>query len=208
MIHLDIHALIVAVIVLAFSVAIPVAYYYLTSQRKINGIPVIKDRITLPPREIMRKLLAIHGIHVDPSYFSTSMISLRQCIDKARVIFTPKYDCFISYRKDSDFDLAEKIYLTLKNDGINAYLDRYCLAHGENWKGEFLKALRTSRCFVPLISCAGLRSVRDIHVDHSFDNLLLEFEKYCFQHCASLCYKHSTLEYTVYWCQTQWVKKD
>ena len=136
----------------------------------------IRDHITLTPREIMSKIFAIHSIDVDPTNFVTSIPSLLQIIKNVRATPKPQYDCFISYRKDSDFDLAEKIYLTLKNDGINAYLDRYCLANGENWKGEFLKALRTSRCFVPLISCAGLRSVRDIHVDHSFDNLLLEFE--------------------------------
>jgi hypothetical protein len=134
------------------------------------------DRITSTPREIMSKLLAIHGIHVDPSDFTTSIISLRQSINNAHVTFSPKYDCFISYRKDSDIDLARVIYFALKSEGVKAFIDFHCLAPGENWKDGFLKGLMQSRCFVPLISSSGLKCVRDIHADHSVDNLLLEFE--------------------------------
>lgn len=44
------------------------------------------------------------------------------------------------------------------------------------WKDGFLHGLRNSRSFIALISSAALARVRDTSQDHTFDNVLLEYE--------------------------------
>lgn len=136
----------------------------------------VGDRITMSPRMIMSKIFEIHGISVDPSNIDSSIRILKESIGCTLGVGTTKYDCFISYRVESDADIAEKIYLYLKSEGVHAFLDKYSLTHGEKWKDGFLTGLRNSRCFVPLISSAALKRTRDPYQDHTFDNLLLEFE--------------------------------
>ena len=121
----------------------------------------------------------MHGIECDPS-------SLKHCVDKLAAALTEPcqriesagkvYDCFISYRVDADKDVAEKLYFMLKLKGLNPFLDKACLPCGEAWQINFLKALRLSKCFVALMSTAGLAPARNRRIDHSADSLLLEYQ--------------------------------
>jgi hypothetical protein len=136
----------------------------------------ISDCITQTPRVIMSKLFEIQGIKVDPSDLDPAISKIKSVVGQGFGDGINRYDCFINYRVASDADLAEKLYLFLKSSGIHAYLDKYCLVDGMKWKEGFLKGLRNSRCFIALISSAGLAKVRDYYQDHTYDNVLLEYE--------------------------------
>lgn len=66
--------------------------------------------------------------------------------------------------------------LYLKALNIHAFLDKKCLKDGEGWKVGFSKGLKNSRVFLALISSKALFRVRDPHADHTYDNVLLEYE--------------------------------
>jgi hypothetical protein len=58
---------------------------------------------------------------------------------------------FISYARE-DREWAERLYMDLRKEDVNAWLDIRCLAAGANWKIEIRKAIRSSRHFVLLLS--------------------------------------------------------
>lgn len=58
---------------------------------------------------------------------------------------------FISYARE-DQSWAERLYMDLRKQEINAWLDVRCLAAGANWKLEITKAIRSSRYFLLLLS--------------------------------------------------------
>jgi hypothetical protein len=58
---------------------------------------------------------------------------------------------FISYARE-DRSWAERLYMDLRIQEVNAWLDVRCLPVGSNWKLEVKKAIRQARFFVLLIS--------------------------------------------------------
>jgi hypothetical protein len=62
---------------------------------------------------------------------------------------------FISYARE-DRHWAERLYMDLRKQEINAWIDVRCLAAGANWKMEIKKAIRASRFFILLISNASV----------------------------------------------------
>lgn len=137
---------------------------------------VLQNAISQSPRQIMSELLLIQGVPLDPADVETTVNKIREAIGSGEGDGVQSFDCFISYRVAADADLAEKLYLYLKSYNINAFLDKKCLKNGENWKDGFLSGLKRSKCFVALVSKKALNIVRDETVDHSTDNVLLEYE--------------------------------
>jgi hypothetical protein len=58
---------------------------------------------------------------------------------------------FISYARE-DQSWAERLYMDLRKQQINAWLDVRCLAAGANWQFEIKRAIRDARYFVLLLS--------------------------------------------------------
>jgi hypothetical protein len=58
---------------------------------------------------------------------------------------------FISYARE-DRVWAERIYMDLRKQEINAWIDVRCLPAGANWKLEIKKAIRKSKYFILLLS--------------------------------------------------------
>ena len=58
---------------------------------------------------------------------------------------------FISYARE-DRAWAERLYMDLRKQEINAWLDVRCLAAGANWEFEIKRAIRDSRFFILLLS--------------------------------------------------------
>lgn len=165
-----------------------------SSKAQENIPPQIEvlERITRPPRSLMTELLAIQGIHLDPSDLDAAVSKIVQAIGRERHS-NYKYDCFINYRVASDSDVAEKLYLYLQTHGFKAFLDKKCLLDCMSWRDGFLEGLRHSRKVICLISRAGLSPVRDPSRDHSIDNVLLEYE-------TALRIKNSSRQNSAYIC--------
>jgi hypothetical protein len=58
---------------------------------------------------------------------------------------------FISYARE-DQSWAERLYMDLRKQEINAWLDVRCLAAGADWQFEIKRAIRDSRYFILLLS--------------------------------------------------------
>lgn len=136
----------------------------------------VGEKITKTPRQTMTKLFEIQGIPVDPTDLDSAVEKIAKAVGTGFGDGKEKYDCFINYRVASDADLAEKLYLYLRTKSIYAFLDKKCLKNGEKWKDGFLTGLKNSKCFLALISRNGLERVRDESADHTWDNVLLEYE--------------------------------
>ena len=125
----------------------------------------------------MSDLFGIQGIPLDPSDLDPAIAKIAQAVGYSGVCDgKTKYDVFVNYRVAADADLAEKVYLYLKTMGIHAFLDKKCLKDGEPWKEGFLTGLSRSRKFLCLISSSALANVRNGALDHTNDNVLLEYE--------------------------------
>lgn len=60
-------------------------------------------------------------------------------------------DVFISYsRRDSE--IAEKVYQSLTEIGVRVWFDSYDIPGGADWKQAFLKGVRNTRLFIPILS--------------------------------------------------------
>ncbi len=150
-----------------------------SSKNVVNWTPPdvnVNDRVTRTPQALMSDLFTLQGLPVDPSDIDAAVEKIKKFTGRGIGNGTTLFDCFISYRVATDADLAEKLYYSLKNDGIHAFLDKKCLKSGMNWKDGFLQGLKSSRCFVALISSAALEKVRDFKQNHTYDNVLIEFE--------------------------------
>lgn len=64
---------------------------------------------------------------------------------------TPQGSVFISYARE-DQSWAERLYMDLRKQQIDAWIDVRCIPAGANWKHEIKKAIRSSRYFILLIS--------------------------------------------------------
>jgi hypothetical protein len=133
-------------------------------------------QITTSPRTIMKQLFAIQGLELDPDNLKMAVAEISKVVGSGFGDGIDKYDCFLNYRVNADKDIAEKLFYMLKAAGIYAFFDKECLKKGEEWKEGFLAGLKNSRSFVALISRNCLSSVRDSKRDHSYDNVLLEYE--------------------------------
>lgn len=58
---------------------------------------------------------------------------------------------FISYARENK-DIAERLYMSLREKEINVWLDTKCLKPGANWKFEINKAIRNARYYILLVS--------------------------------------------------------
>eukprot|EP01038_Epipyxis_sp_PR26KG_P008916 gene8916-12024_t len=136
----------------------------------------VGEVVTKTPRSIMSTLFEIQGIAVDPTDLDPAVEKIAKAVGPGFGDGINKFDCFINYRVASDADLAEKLYLYLKTKNIHAFLDKKCLKNGEKWKDGFLTGLKNSKCFVAIISRKALDRVRDETDNHTWDNVLLEYE--------------------------------
>ena len=136
----------------------------------------LPTHVTTIPRKLMGDLFAIQGISLDPSDVEPVVTKITHAIGCSGCDGVNSFDVFINYRVATDADLAEKLYLYLKDQGIRAFLDKKCLKDGEPWKVGFLKGLLRSRKFLCLVSSDALTSVRDRTKNHTHDNVLLEYE--------------------------------
>lgn len=148
----------------------------------------IPDIVTRSPRAIMQDLFQLQGIRMDPTdidYAVTKIVAvIKSMISKDashnqqswNADGITRFDCFLNYRVNSEKELAERLWLTLKLHNIHAFLDKKCLQPGFPWKEGFLQGLLSSRMIVCLISKKALTSVRNFDIDHSTDNVLLEYE--------------------------------
>jgi actin len=144
------------------------------------------DHVTQSPRELMSKLFQIQGIALDPKDKYPAIMKIQKFLQSQGFLNEnrPKtnekgeeiYDCFINYRVAAEADTAEMVYLDLKSEGIRPFLDKRCLRDGMPWREGFISGLMRSRCFIALISSNALAQCRDANRDHSYDNVLLEYE--------------------------------
>lgn len=58
---------------------------------------------------------------------------------------------FLSYARENQ-DIAERLYMSLREKEINVWLDVKCLKPGANWKLEIDKALKNARYYILLVS--------------------------------------------------------
>lgn len=93
----------------------------------------------------------------------------------------PLWHVFLSYRFDSDFAVAEKLYNALTQRGIHVWWDRM-LAPGKLWEEEVSKGLVGAASFVNIVSRKALRSdtspwqnIENMHSNSRCDSLLLEY---------------------------------
>lgn len=98
------------------------------------------------------------------------------------------FHIFISYRVSTDAGLAERLYAALQaehfadDDGrpmrVRVFWDKASLETGHGWREQFLRALRESCVFVPLLSEHGLAPCRSSGGSGGpvVDNFLLELE--------------------------------
>ena len=140
------------------------------------------DTVTKPPRELIGKLFQSQGIDADPEDLKMCVMTLVSVIKnrkeamKASGIPFGEYDCFLNYRVRTDQKMVELLCSKLLNAGLKPFFDKECLVPGEGWKVGFLRGLQASSCFVACMSSDGLEQARDLYIDHSKDNVLLEYE--------------------------------
>lgn len=81
---------------------------------------------------------------------------------------------FLSYRVDSDQELARALHKQLTAVGLRVWFDEKCLAPGESWEDGFARGLLGSKVFVPVLSRDGLARFARLREDSDVDNVLLE----------------------------------
>ena len=102
----------------------------------------------------------------------TLMIVLqRQQLDSR---MQPLWDCFLSYRVDTERVLVETIYDKLCLLGFKPYLDTSCLRKGERFEDGFAQAIFHTSVFVPVLSNAALDQIASKDSADGWDSLLLE----------------------------------
>lgn len=92
-----------------------------------------------------------------------------------------QYDVFISYRVNSDLDIAEILYDNLTKRSLKVWWDKKCLQPGLEWKQGFIMGLLQSRTFVSLVSQGAISNPTRDNQNYSklqetspCDNVLLE----------------------------------
>lgn len=92
-----------------------------------------------------------------------------------------KYHVFLSYRVNSDLQLATLVYEMLTHMGLTVWWDKMCLEPGLDWKDGFCEGLVNSRIFVCLWSREAInhptndrQSFATLTENSISDNVLLE----------------------------------
>ena len=93
------------------------------------------------------------------------------------------FDVFISYRVNSDMDLAKALYDLLTGAGLNVWWDKESLKPGEPWQEGFCNGLAQSKIFLPIISRGAINQANNEKQNFSLltkaspcDNVLLEYQ--------------------------------
>ena len=102
------------------------------------------DSITMTPRQIMKDILAIQSIELDPSINKTertfdTIANLIGSSDSSDGITT--FDCYICYREASNAFLADKLYVYLKSVGIKPFMSKKTATIGKNYLDTFQSTL-------------------------------------------------------------------
>lgn len=115
-----------------------------------------------------RKRLASIGHLLAHSFFSVHTVG--------RLLGDPAaFDCFISYRVDSEEKLVDKLELLLRARGIKVWRDKTNLQNGVSWEIGFCDGLVKSRVFKPILSRRGIKDKFDKLTEASgCDNVQLE----------------------------------
>ncbi|CAM9753702.1 unnamed protein product, partial [Ectocarpus fasciculatus] len=145
---------------------------------------VFREKLVTAPSTLMSQLFKIQGTPCDPTDLAPTVAalarSIKQCIGESEAAGVPRkeFDCFLSYRVAAEKVTADLLYSKLRDIdvGIKPFLDKHCLKTGEDWKVGFLRGLDASSVFVALVSSDALAPVRDFEADHTYDNVLLEYQ--------------------------------
>ena len=89
------------------------------------------------------------------------------------------YDIFISYRHKSEFGLCEALHRQLTERGLSVFRDEIEIGLGDVIRDKFIKALASTRIFVPLLSRAAVTTAAPtswplLTSASAVDNVLLE----------------------------------
>jgi len=93
---------------------------------------------------------------------------------RLRASQTAGYDVFLSYRVATDRDFVERLYHMLLAASLRVWWDAKALPRGEPWQLGFVDGLFASAVFVPVLSKAGVRPLKQLTCESNCDNLLLE----------------------------------
>ena len=95
---------------------------------------------------------------------------------------TATWDVFISYRADTDMEIAQSIYDNLTASGLKVWWDKKCLQPGQSWEVGFCQGLVDSSSIVCIISRGGMKNPdvkwmnwENLQSDSRCDNVLLEW---------------------------------
>jgi serine/threonine protein kinase len=107
-------------------------------------------------------------------------------------VHVAEFDVFVSYRDDSDRELARLIYETLTVDGWKVWLDKNCIGPTVNWRTAFMTGVMASAIIVCILSKGAInhsisanptqeeqddvkkRSFPSLTAESECDNVLLE----------------------------------
>ena len=71
-------------------------------------------------------------------------------------------DVFLSYSR-RDKDVVEKVYQALSNAGLRVWYDNNDIPGGADWKQTFLKGVRNTRLFIPVLSNSVAKEYMEPH---------------------------------------------
>ena len=96
----------------------------------------------------------------------------------------PTFDVFISYRVNSDSDIALALYDQLTDLKLKVWLDKkkHCIPPGVDWEQQFMKGLSDSQIFIPIMSRNAINCENNSYQNFTLlkeaskcDNVLLEY---------------------------------
>ena len=92
------------------------------------------------------------------------------------------WDVFISYRVDTDSEIARLLYDSLTSSGLKVWWDARCLKAGQNWEEGFCSGLVDCSAVLCLMSRGGMKNpskpwmnFENLERDSRCDNVLLEW---------------------------------
>lgn len=141
-----------------------------TKQERLAKIshPLAKNLVSQLLVLDSRKRLASIGHLLAHPFFSGHIVG--------RLLGDPAaFDCFISYRVDTEEKLVDKLELLLRARGIKVWRDKTNLQNGVSWEIGFCDGLVKSHVFLPILSRRGIKDKFDKLTEASgCDNVLLE----------------------------------
>ena len=146
---------------------------------KIPADLLAVDHITRTPRDLLSDLFKIQAIRLSPNRVVSTVERLAKMLEATKhpdFDGKTRYGAFINYRVVADAAAAEQLHLRLKILGIHTFLDKECLEPGYPWKDGFVEGVTKSHFFIALISRDALAPARKLKADHTYDNVLYEYE--------------------------------